>query len=145
MTCGVRQKYNLRPKRIIGGREAPMNAWPWTVNIIDRETQTQTCGGSIIASNWILTAAHCFLGSGRETSVEQFEYHVGDHVLKEIDKEQRQIVPEFYFIHPDYIPPTLAHPGNFDVCLIKLKYSLDWSSAVTPVGDLTISIFLLKS
>ncbi|XP_028405320.1 uncharacterized protein LOC114527820 isoform X2 [Dendronephthya gigantea] len=133
MTCGVRQKYNTRPKRIVGGNEAPMNAWPWTVNVIDKETQKQICGGSIIASNWMLTAAHCFLGPGRESGVEQFEYHVGDHVLGEIDKEQRQIVPEFYYIHPDYIPPTLIHPGNFDVCLIKLKYSLAWSNAVTPI------------
>ena len=110
-----------------------MNAWPWAVNIIEKETKKQGCGGSIIASNWILTAAHCFLGKGRETRVDQFEYYVGDHVLGEIDKGQQQIVPESYYVHPDYIPPTNTHPGNFDVCLIKVKYSLEWSDVVTSV------------
>ena len=112
-----------------------MNAWPWAVNMIDKDTKKQKCGGSIIASNWILTAAHCFLWKGRETRVDQYEYYVGDHVLGEIDKGQQQIVPEYYYVHPDYIPPTTTHPGNFDLCLIKMKYSLEWNDVVTSVCD----------
>jgi hypothetical protein len=67
--------------------------------------------------------------------VDQYEYHVGDHVLGEVDKGQKQVVPEYNYVHPDYIPPTVTHPGNFDVCLIKLKYSLEWNDVVTPVCD----------
>jgi secreted trypsin-like serine protease len=119
----------------VGGTEASLNAWPWTVNMIEKGTQKQGCGGSFIAPNWILTAAHCFLGKGQESTVERYEFHVGDHVLGEIDKGQKQIVPEYNYVHPDYIPPTKAHPGNFDVCLVKLKYSLEWNDAITPVCD----------
>ena len=110
-----------------------MNAWPWAVNMLWKGTKRQTCGGTIIASNWILTAAHCFLDKGREIDLEEFEYLVGDHVLREIDKGQKRVIPYLSYIHPDYIPPTLKHPGNFDVCLIRLKYSLEWSDVATPV------------
>ena len=129
-TCGVRNKRRRRPKRIVGGKEASLNGWPWTVNIIWKDTQQQGCGGSIIASNWILTSAHCF--PGRE-SFEKYEYHVGDHILEHHDKGQKKIVPEYVYIHPDYIPPSKTDPGNFDIALVKLKYSLEWNDVISPV------------
>lgn len=43
--------------RIIGGVVASRGDWPWQAAIYDR--QNFTCGGSIIAARWVLTAAHC--------------------------------------------------------------------------------------
>ena len=48
--------------RIIGGQPAPVGAYPWQVSIglADRPASLgHFCGGTILNSKWVLTAAHC--------------------------------------------------------------------------------------
>ncbi|KAG9348584.1 hypothetical protein JZ751_002320, partial [Albula glossodonta] len=51
--CGTRAKL----PRIVGGVEATLGRWPWQVSLY--YSNRHTCGGSIITSQWIVTAAHC--------------------------------------------------------------------------------------
>ena len=46
--------------RIVGGEAAVSETWGWTVSLAIR--QNTLCGGSIISSSWILTAASCVNG-----------------------------------------------------------------------------------
>ena len=47
------------PRRIVGGEDTDIKDHPWQVALdIDGY---RLCGGVIIAQNWVLTAAHCFL------------------------------------------------------------------------------------
>jgi len=52
-----------RHGRIINGIESNKNAWPWQVSLeLDLSTHGKIghwCGGVLIHSSWILTAAHC--------------------------------------------------------------------------------------
>jgi len=47
--------------RIYGGKDATSGQFSWTVAVITQysDGKTYICGGSILTSNWVVTAAHC--------------------------------------------------------------------------------------
>jgi secreted trypsin-like serine protease len=58
--------------RLIGGTPAKEGAWPWQVLIHipimkDGKQGFHRCGGSLVASRWVLTAAHCVTAQAPES------------------------------------------------------------------------------
>merc|ERR1719158_2502458 len=76
--CG---KKTTDPTRIIGGQDAGVNEYPWMVSLllfrdkINFIKTTSVCGGSLVASQWVLTAAHCVLDFGKYLGI------IGNHLL----------------------------------------------------------------
>jgi len=84
---------------IIGGVEAKAGAWPWQAALVNADGNALTgqfCGGSLIAPDWVLTAAHCV----EYSLTSQVDIIVGRHDLS-TDAGERFAVTQI-IIHPDF-------------------------------------------
>merc|ERR1719295_2069254 len=79
--CGVPQ---VLRNRIVGGQPASKNEYPWLVAIVQRGSTLSFCGGVLLSSRTVLTAAHCNVFSPSQVRV-----HVGEHDLTRSDGEQK--------------------------------------------------------
>jgi secreted trypsin-like serine protease len=111
--------------RIVGGENAQKDAWPWMVSI--RKDGEHLCGGSILDSQFILTAAHCLEVIYRLSSVTILAGSLtvqssGNKVqLRSIDRKIR---------HQGYESVT----NNNDLGLIRLATPLDLTgNSVRPI------------
>ena len=116
--------------RIIGGEPADFGEYPFMVALLFEPTagsdfDKQYCGGSLIASRWVLTAAHCveFLDSPDQIAVAVSRTNLDS------TQGQRVAVRDF-FIHPDY-DPNLISP---DVALIQLARPVNGIAPIRLAG-----------
>ncbi|XP_053348809.1 plasma kallikrein-like [Clarias gariepinus] len=105
--------------RIFGGSDATTGEWPWQVTL-QRGTQ-HLCGGSIISSRWILTAAHCLSLPYTQVSVR-----AGITKLSETGTKYEL---ENIIVHPNYNKTSVEN----DIALIKIKKPITFNNVVRPV------------
>ena len=83
-----------------------INKYPWLVRIIDRDGDSYNfsgfCGGTLVASKFVITAAHCMPGYTPAT----IAIRIGDHNLGS-DTEPLALTPRTVNVvaindHPDY-------------------------------------------
>ncbi|KAF8794178.1 Plasminogen-like protein [Argiope bruennichi] len=76
------------PDRIVGGEEAVPHSWPWQVSLQQFyiEPNAHSCGGALINSQWVLTAAHCFKFN---PDPQYYRIHMGMHHKYKKDKGEQ--------------------------------------------------------
>ncbi|XP_076619641.1 chymotrypsin-2-like [Colletes latitarsis] len=75
--CLAVTAYGLPGTQIVGGKDAPVGGFPYQVSL--RQNNNHFCGGSILNSRYILTAAHCVVGQ----SPNKVTVHAGTNRLSE--------------------------------------------------------------
>lgn len=97
--------------RIVGGETANANTWGWIVSILI--TGNSQCGGSILSSTWVLTAAHCIPRTA--TSVQVYAGSTTRFAGTQI------ISASVAYIHLNYSSTGFIH----DIALVKLSSPLN--------------------
>ena len=115
--------------RIIGGIDTNPNDYPWATALLFADVNdgfnAQFCGGTLIASRWVLTAAHCV---NSFSSASEIEVAIGINNLDNISNTDRKIVQNI-FMHPDYDTISLDN----DIALLEL--AIPSNNAVLAIAD----------
>nr|XP_014345786.1 PREDICTED: trypsin-like [Latimeria chalumnae] len=91
--------------KIVGGYECRKNSVPYQVSL---RTFFHYCGGCLIDSQWIVSAAHC----ADPTEIQLGEYNFNEH-----EGSEQNFKPTKIIRHPGFNPSTLDN----DIMLIKLS------------------------
>ncbi|CAF3764259.1 unnamed protein product [Rotaria sordida] len=100
--------------RIVGGETASSATWNWAVSI--SIARRYFCGGSIISSSWIITAAHCI----ERFEASQFIIYAGSN--RQWSGTQTRSVSKV-IVHSNYDSSTFEN----DIALLKLASPLTMS------------------
>ncbi|XP_075028757.1 transmembrane protease serine 5 [Calonectris borealis] len=120
--------------RVVGGLDAPPGRWPWQVSVY--HGSQHHCGGSVLAREWIVTAAHCvhskrhavFLLGYRRLQASAWLVFAGTITHGSIKQEAGVSVKKIIY-HPLYNDNSL----DYDIALMKLQVPLNFSDAIRAV------------
>lgn len=121
---------------IWNGTDAVRGSYPWIAEIANASTSGyfHNCGGSLIAPNWVLTAAHCLHDGTAFLPPSTFRVTLGEHSLSGADGSEQvarqglartvaQIIP-----HPQYLTDT-----GYDLALMRLSQPVTLNAYVQVV------------
>ncbi|XP_072262861.1 chymotrypsinogen A-like isoform X3 [Pyxicephalus adspersus] len=107
--------------RIVNGENAVSGSWPWQVSLQDR-TGFHFCGGSLVNSLWVVTAAHCGVTTSHNVVLGEFDRASNAEPIQTLAVGR-------VFRHPSYSSLTIAN----DITLIKLSSAATFNTRVSPV------------
>ncbi|XP_023018674.2 brachyurin [Leptinotarsa decemlineata] len=117
----VSSKINFNP-RIIGGATVVPNSYPFQAAIQSIYSNFKAfCGGTLITSQWVLTAAHCV-----DRNPKHIEVVLGAHNLSVREPTRQYYKTTNYKMHPWWNATTL----QYDIALIKLRQNATLNSFV---------------
>merc|ERR1719219_2228370 len=123
-----------------GGEVDKPNQYPWMAlliitKVVGGELDTYQCGGTLVASKYIITAAHCVVGDEGVVRESDIKVRIGEHNLRqwqegplaELDLQVKKLV-----VHPHH-----THDRN-DVAILYLAQEVDlatYTPACLPGND----------
>lgn len=120
VACGCSSN-SASVNRIVGGETAGSATWGWAVSI--SLANQELCGGSIISSSWIITAAHCV----EDYSVSLITIYAGS--IGVWTGTQKRAVSQV-IVHPNFNSRTYEN----DIALLRLASPLIMSDPnISPI------------
>jgi len=113
------RRYDPDGQRIVGGVEARPHSHPWIVSL--QQGSSHFCGGTLIAPDIVVTAAHCVFDGNPSRIV------AGAHDQNRPDSYVQASRPAQVVYHESYDPDTTLN----DIAIIKLATPFKLSAAVT--------------
>ena len=108
----AQEDIKLGGRRIVGGAPTDIQNHLWQVAInIKRTEGTYLCGGSLVAQNWVLSAAHCFRASDQLDAV-RVKAGATNYIDQGIWSDVTKVV-----IHENYNSKTHEH----DLSMVKFR------------------------
>lgn len=113
--------------KVVSGLESVAHNWRWMAHM--RINGRFACGGSILNSRWLLTAAHCLRGQ----TAAGVTFLVGLHDQNQPESHVVTHASALLINHPSYGPLTYKN----DVGLVKTVITITYTVNVGPVCLLT--------
>ncbi|XP_047651884.1 mast cell protease 3-like [Phacochoerus africanus] len=105
--------------KIIGGHEVTPHSRPYMAYFEFKTSgRTSVCGGFLVSTNFVLTAAHCWGSSIKLT--------LGGHNIRKKEETQQVIPVKNAICHPDYDNESYAN----DIMLLQLMWAAKLGPAV---------------
>ncbi|XP_062990545.1 acrosin-like [Elgaria multicarinata webbii] len=113
--------------RIIGGTDSLPGTWPWLVSIQlpSDHGYMHSCGGSLISSRWVVTAAHCFLN---KRFLEHWKLVIGATQLSQQGPDAQERTIKNLVEHEHYN----RHNHLNDIALMELSHPVNCSDYIQP-------------
>ncbi|XP_016359176.1 suppressor of tumorigenicity 14 protein homolog isoform X1 [Sinocyclocheilus anshuiensis] len=126
-SCGTRPR---KRAKIVGGTDAQAGSWPWQVSL-QMERYGHVCGASLVASRWLVSAAHCFQDSDaiKYSDARSWRAYMGMRVMNSVSnaaatRQIRRIV-----LHSQYDQFT----SDYDIALLELSAPVFFNELVQPI------------
>ncbi|CAG9858888.1 unnamed protein product [Phyllotreta striolata] len=111
---------------IINGKTAAPHQFPYQVGIyVTTPNYIDFCGGSLISSNYVLTAAHCL-----ESATNVKLIFGAQNITDPSESTQVQLKSESFVVHEGWNPKTYSN----DIALIKLPTPVKETNAIKIVS-----------